>query len=69
LHLGVKLPDVLSESGIGARNRRELPMSSFDKSQTRKKMKRRTKATAKKMTKTTTATRSERALIYFSGEG
>jgi len=38
-------------------------MSSFDKSQMRKK----TKATAKKMTMTTTTTRSERALIYFRG--
>jgi len=49
---------------------RHLPMSSFDNSQTRKKTKRKTKATAKKMTMmttTTTATRSERALIYFSG--
>ena len=40
-------------------------MSSFDKSQTRKKTKRKTKATAKKVTmmttKTTTATQSERA--------
>jgi len=43
-------------------------MSFFDKSQTRKKMKRRTKATAKKMTmmrKATKATRSERALIEW----
>jgi hypothetical protein len=49
---------------------RRLPMPSFDKSQTRKKTKRRTKATAKKMTmmKTqTTATRSECVLIYLSG--
>jgi len=46
-------------------------MSSFDKSQTRKKTKRKTRATAKKMTMTkkamTTDTRSERALIYFRG--
>src|ERR1035438_2201692 len=49
-----------------------LPMSSFDKSQARNKAKRKTKATAKKnkmtmMTKQTTATRSERTLIHFSG--
>src|ERR1017187_6634682 len=47
-------------------------MSSFDKSQARNKAKRKTKATAKKkkmtmMTKQTTATRSERTLIHFSG--
>jgi hypothetical protein len=44
-------------------------MSSFNKSQT-KKTKRKTKATAEKMTimtTKTTATRSECALIYFSG--
>jgi len=49
---------------------RYLPMSSFNKSQTRKKT-RKTTATAKKMTmmttKTTTATRSDCALIHFSG--
>ncbi len=45
-------------------------MSSFEKSQPRKNTKRKTRAMAKKMTmmtKTTTATRSERALIYFGG--
>jgi len=41
-------------------------MSSFDKGQARK-TKRKTKATAKKMTTKTTATQSEPALIYFSG--
>jgi hypothetical protein len=49
---------------------RQPPMSSFDKSQTRK-TKRKTKATAKKITMmttmTATATRSEPALAYFSG--
>src|ERR1022692_4705073 len=43
-------------------------MSSFDKSQTRKKTKRKTKAAAKKMTMMptkTTATRRERSLICF----
>jgi hypothetical protein len=48
-------------------DRRVLPMSSFDKCQTRKK--RKTKAPARKMTMTTQTrdTQSERALIYFSG--
>jgi endonuclease III len=43
-------------------------MSSFDRSQTRKKTKRKMKATAKKMTKATTATRSEhgKPTITFS---
>ena len=46
------------------------PMSSFDKSQTRKKTKRKTRAMAKKkMTMMTmTATRSERALVTSVGE-
>ena len=48
---------------------RYLPMSSFERSQTRKKTKRKTKATAKRVTttKTTKATRSECAPICFSG--
>jgi hypothetical protein len=51
---------------------RSLPMSSFDKSPMRKKTKRKTKETAKKMTRMkteTTATLSERSLICVSGEG
>jgi len=46
-------------------------MSFFGKSPTRKKTKRKTKATAKKMTRMktqTTATRSERALFVSVGE-
>jgi len=49
---------------------RQPPMSSFDKSQQRKTM-RKTKATANKITMMTTmttrATRSEPALAYFRG--
>ena len=49
---------------------RWLPISSFEQSQPTKNTKRKTRARAKKMTmmtKATTATRSERALIYFGG--
>src|ERR1700675_1819236 len=42
-------------------------MFSFDRSQTRKKRKTKAKATATKMTTKTTAIRSERARLYFSG--
>jgi hypothetical protein len=50
---------------------RHVPMSFFEKSQTRKRTKRKTNATAKKtamMTRMMTATRSERALAPV-GEG